>query len=138
MSWQNGSAPLPSARICITRKEQEKEAGEASFSAEGLVPVNFSGVKPAKITSWQQAIRELEEIYHGYEKLSCPARRNYMLQQVGSFRKVCLWLSGFPMTFREIAAETMFLDENPVGDRAVDDRIEKLHELLKEAAFREK
>ena len=54
------------------RKEQEKEAGEASFSAEGLVPVNFSGVKPAKITSWQQAIRELEEIYHGYEKLSCP------------------------------------------------------------------
>ena len=45
------------------RKEQEKEAGEASFSAEGLVPVNFSGVKPAKITSWQQAIRELEEIY---------------------------------------------------------------------------
>ena len=117
------------------RKEQEKEAGEASFSAEGLVPVNFSGVKPAKITSWQQAIRELEEIYHGYEKLSCPARRNYMLQQVGSFRKVCLWLSGFPMTFREIAAETMFLDENPVGDRAVDDRMEKLHELLKEAGF---
>ncbi len=117
------------------RNMQMGESGEESFTSEGLVPVDFSGVAPSKITSWQQACSELEEILHEYEKLEDPVRRNYMLQQTGSFRKVCLWLSGFPMTFREIAAETMFINENPVGERFLQDMTKRLGETLKEAGY---
>ena len=117
------------------RNMQMEESGEESFTSEGLVPVDFSGVAPSKITSWQQACSELEEILHEYEKLEDPVRRNYMLQQTGSFRKVCLWLSGFPMTFREIAAETMFINENPVGERFLQDMTKRLGETLKEAGY---
>lgn len=116
------------------RKVQE-ESDEESFTSEGLVPVDFSKVTPSEITSWQQAEGELAEICHEYEKLKEPVRRNYMLQQVGSFRKVCLWLSGTPMTFREIAAETMFVNENPVGDRFLEDMNHRLHKLLEEAGY---
>lgn len=118
------------------RDMQMEDSEEESFTSEGLVPVDFSGVEPSKITSWQQAIDELEEICREYEKLKDPVRRNYMLQQVGSFRKVCLWLSGFSMTFREIAAETMFIDENPVGGRILQNMTEKLHEILEEAGYK--
>lgn len=117
------------------RREQMEKSDEESFTAEGLVPVNFSGVKPVLVSSWKEAIDRLEAIYHGYEKLSDPGRRNYMLQQVGSFRKVCLWLSGFPMSFREIAAETMFVDENPVGEAVVKERIDRLQETLQKAGY---
>ncbi len=117
------------------RKEQMEKSDEVSFTAEGLVPVDFSGVKPAVITSWKEAIDGLTEIYHGYEKIRDPIRKNYMLQQTGSFRKVCLWLSGFPISFREIAAETMFLDENPVGFRTLEKRIEKLQRTLSKAGY---
>ncbi len=116
-------------------RESQKGDGEEAFRVEGLVPVDVSGVAPLEINSWEEAIDALTEVYHCYETLCDPARRNYMLQQVGSFRKVCLWLSGVPMSFREIVAETMFLDENPVGDKAVEDRRAYIHKLLEEAGF---
>lgn len=118
------------------RNMQKKEAEERSFTSEGLVPVNFTGIEPREITSWEQACHELEELCREYEKLTDPIRRNYILQQTGSFRKVCLWLSGFPMTFREIAAETMFIDENPVGDRFLQNMTEKLGKTLEEAGYK--
>lgn len=117
------------------RNEQAKDSGEESFVAEGLVPVDFSGVTPEKVTDWKQVIEELEAIYHSYERIADPARRNYMLQQVGSFRKVCLWLSGTTMPFREIASETMFVNENPVGKKVLDHMVQRLHRLLEEAGY---
>lgn len=117
------------------RNVQTEGTEEESFAVEGLVPVDFTGLEPEKITSWQQAIDELQEIYHGYEKIQDVTRRNYMLQQVGSFRKVCLWLSGFPMSFREIAAETMFIDENPVGAGLLEKMTDQLQEALTEAGY---
>lgn len=117
------------------RKEQKANCGEASFAAEGLIPVDFTGESPAAIRSWEQAVGELSEIYHAYERIKDPIRRNYMLQQVSSFRKVCLWLSGFPVSFREIAAETMFIDENPVGAAVLEKRMKHLEELLREAGY---
>ncbi len=117
------------------RNAQMEESDEKSFTSEGLVPVDFSGVTPTEVTSWQQAIDELEEIYHGYEKIKDPTRRNYMLQQVGSFRKVCIWLSGVPMAFREIAAETMFIDENPVGEKVINNMKDQLYTTLGEAGY---
>ena len=117
------------------RKEQMEKSEEVSFTAEGLVPVNFSGIKSTAITSWKEAIDSLAEIYHGYERIQDPTRKNYMLQQVGSFRKVCLWLSGFPISFREIAGETMFIDENPVGSEIVKEKIKKLQDTLSKAGY---
>lgn len=108
---------------------------EADFRVEGLVPVDFCGVKAKEINSWQEAIDGLTEVYHGYETIENPTRRNYMLQQVGSFRKVCRWLSGAPMDFREIAAETMFIDANPVGQKILDAKYREMDEALTEAGY---
>lgn len=108
---------------------------EEDFQVEGLAPVDFSGVSPREIHSWQEAIEELTRIYHGYETVQDPTRRNYMLQQVGSFRKVCRWLSGEPTAFRELAAETMFIDENPVGQKVLERKYRRLDRALEEAGF---
>ena len=72
-------------------RELPLEAGEdKSFTSEGLVPVDFSGVAPKKIGSWQEAIAELNEIAVAYASLKDnPIRRDYMCQQVSSFRRVC-------------------------------------------------
>lgn len=118
------------------RKRQMEASDETSFTSEGLVPVNFSGVSPVLISSWQEAIDKLTDIYHGYEKIQDPGRKNYMLQQVGAFRKICLWLSGIPMSFREIAAETMFIDENPVGGAVLEARVKALQDTLEKAGYR--
>ena len=117
------------------RDLQSGEGGEESFTVEGLAPVDFSGVAPREIHSWEEAIDGLTQIYRGYESLSDPARRNYMLQQVGSFRKVCRWLSGAPMDFREIAAETMFIDENPVGAGFLEGKYRAMDAALGEAGY---
>ena len=46
------------------RKRQMEASDETSFTSEGLVPVNFSGVSPVLISSWQEAIDKLTDIYH--------------------------------------------------------------------------
>ncbi len=116
------------------RNRQEID-GEASFSKEGLVPVDFSGVNPIKISSWEEAIIMLSEIYENYETIIDTTRRNYMLQQIGSFRKICRWLSGVPMSFREIVAETMFVNENPIGKQELAREIFKLSKSLESAGY---
>lgn len=117
------------------QEEESKHNKESSFRVEGLVPVDFTGVTPVEIHSWEEAIRGLDEVYAGYEKIEDPTRRNYMLQQVGSFRKVLRWVSGSPVSFREIAAETMCLDANPVGEKQVQQEIDAMDLLLSEAGY---
>lgn len=117
------------------QEEESKANKEASFRTEGLVPVDFTGVQPKEIHSWEEAIQGLDAVYAGYETIADPTRRNYMLQQVGSFRKVLYWLSGKPMSFREIAAETMFLDANPVGEKQIQQEIDAMDCLLSEAGY---
>lgn len=109
--------------------------GEASFSKEGMVPVDFSGVKPKEIHSWEEAIDGLTRVYQEYGTIEDPTRRNYMLQQVGSFRKICMWLSGAPIQFRELAAETMFIDENPIGAGSLQKKFDAMDAALTEAGY---
>lgn len=108
---------------------------EGSFSKEGMVPVNFCGVEPKEIHSWDEAIEGLTRVYQEYGTIEDPTRRNYMLQQVGGFRKICMWLSGAPIQFRELAAETMFVDENPVGAALLQEKYDAMDAALTEAGY---
>ena len=117
------------------RKEQESRTQEASFRSEGLVPVNLTFLSPTPVASWQEAIDGLTEIYEAYAEITNPIRRNYMWQQVGSFRKLCFWLSGRPMAYREIVAETLFVEENPVPASQVDQLIAQMHQMLTQAGY---
>ena len=109
--------------------------GEESFSREGMVPVDFSGVTPKEIHSWEEAIEGLTRVYQEYGTIEDPTRRNYMLQQVGGFRKICMWLSGAPIQFRELAAETMFIDENPIGEGFIQKKREAMDAALTKAGY---
>lgn len=116
--------------------QKTQNTGDGVFRVEGLVPVNFTGVDPIKVDDWRQVFDDLDKIYDGYEQIADITRRNYMLQQVGSFRKVCRWVSGrWPISFREIVAETMFVNENPVGSKIIQKEYEKMDHLLKQAGF---
>ena len=108
---------------------------EESFRVEGLIPVDFTGVEPREIRSWEEAIEGLTRVYQEYGTIEDPTRRNYMLQQVGGFRKVCMWLSGAPIQFRELAAETMFIDENPIGEGFIQKKREAMDAALTEAGY---
>lgn len=113
----------------------ETHGGEEAFRKEGLIPVDFSGVEPREIRSWDEAIEALTRVYQEYGTIQDPTRRNYMMQQVGGFRKVCLWLSGAPIQFRELAAETMFVDENPIGAAALQKKYDAMDAALAEAGY---
>ncbi len=108
---------------------------EESFRVEGLIPVDFSGVEPKEIHSWEEAIEGLTRVYQEYGTIEDPTRRNYMLQQVGGFRKVCMWLSGAPIQFRELAAETMFVDENPIGEGFIQKKRDAMDAALTKAGY---
>ena len=108
---------------------------EEAFRVEGLIPVDFCGVEPCEITSWDEAIEKLTRVYQEYGSIADPTRRNYMFQQVGGFRKVCMWLSGAPIQFRELAAETMFVDENPIGAAFLQKKYDAMDAALAEAGY---
>lgn len=91
-----------------------RPAGEESLRNEGLVPVDFSGVAPLPVHSWQEALDGLTEVYQAYAAEQNAVRRNYMWQQIASFITICRWQSGEPTLYRQLVRESMFIDENPV------------------------
>ncbi len=95
------------------------EDKESSLREEGLIPVDFSGIKAQPIGSFEEAIDGLIEVYQAYAKEQNPIRRNYMWQQIASFIRLCHWQNKKPFTYRELVRELMYIDENPVSQAAL-------------------
>ncbi len=119
----------------LYRRGQAPQAGESALRQEGLAPVDFSGATAAPLADWVEAEAELTAIYQDYTQVKLECRRNYMWQQVGSFRKLCRWLSGQPFTYRETVAETMFIDANPVPAAHIEQYHRRLNQALAQAGY---
>ncbi|MDQ0189047.1 hypothetical protein JI721_10535 [Alicyclobacillus cycloheptanicus] len=93
--------------------------GEASLEREGLVPINLTSVSSRVYSDWDAVVSDLTDIAATLYRLDDEVRRNYLYQQVGSVRALARWASGASVRFRDMVRHFMYINENPMSDRAL-------------------
>ncbi len=103
---------------------------EASFTREGLVPINLTTETPHAYKEWAHVRSDLDELQRRYLAVGDDVRRNYMQQQIGSLRSLADWSAGQPSTFRDKVRNFLYVNENPYTAREQSLLHEKLDAAL--------
>jgi hypothetical protein len=92
------------------------EGGEASLSAEGLVPVDLWGGAPLPLADWSAAADAVQTLQAHTASASDPVRKAFLEDTLVSLATTVDWQAGDELPFRERAARLLGLEIEPIAD----------------------
>lgn len=114
-----------------------RDSSDASFSAEGLVPVVMAEIQFDEQKDWQTIKQELRQLYEEYKLIENDIRKNYMAEQILSVIRLGNWVfDREKQTYRELVRDLLFVDPTPASFRQLEFLKEKMSVLLQEAGYK--
>ena len=114
---------------------QQQAQIEGHLDQEGLVPVHWSPLEPASISSWSEARRALEHCVQDASTLTDPWARDWLTEYALSVLNLGRWLwEG--MSYEEVVAGAVRVNPLPPSERHVMTCKERRDQALRSASYK--